>query len=124
MDNRNKKYTREFKEKAVRLLLARKISADQLGRQLGVSGASLGNWKRKALRNGDHPMQPESKGSRAHYSVLELENLRLKNELEMLKKRMTARIRELLGLIIGCPIGSQNFVLQEATREKPRISRP
>jgi transposase len=124
MDNRNKKYTRKFKEDAVRLLLAGNKSAGQLGRELGVSGASLDKWKREARRNGDHSLKAESRGSRVHYSILELENLRLKNELEILKKRMNVRIRELLELLIrrSGPAGSGNFVSQEAIPKNLRMS--
>jgi transposase len=124
MDNRNKKYTRKFKEEALRLLLAGNMSARQVARELGVSGASLGKWKREARRNGDRPLKAESRGSRVHYSVLEFENIRLKNELEILKKRMNVRIRELLDLLIRRPVpsGSGNFVSQAPIPKNLRMS--
>jgi transposase-like protein len=53
MTNTNKWYTQEFKQEAVRLLLTGNKSATQLGRELGVSGVSLGNWKREVIQNGD-----------------------------------------------------------------------
>src|SRR5215469_14128575 len=53
MKNYGKRYTKEFKEEAVRLLLTGAKSAQQLGRELGVSGMSLANWREEAIRNGD-----------------------------------------------------------------------
>jgi hypothetical protein len=50
---------------------------------LGVSGVSLGEWKRAAIRQGDHP-DPNYKGPKIDYHVLQEENLRLKQENEIL----------------------------------------
>ena len=41
MSNYAKRYSKEFKEEAVRLLMAGEKNAAQLGRELGVSGMSL-----------------------------------------------------------------------------------
>ena len=78
---RRKTYTPEFRAEAVRLLVTSDKSARDLGEELGVSDCSLLNWKRQALRNGDHPAQAKTKGVRLPYSVLEAENLRLKKGL-------------------------------------------
>lgn len=96
MTNTNKKYTREFKQEAVRLLLTGDKSAAELGRELGVSGVSLGTWKREALRNGDFPEHAKANGLHIHYSVLEQENLRLKKELETVRQE-----REILKKSLG-----------------------
>jgi len=50
--NYQKRYTREFKEEAVRLLLTSGRSVKVLARELGTSHVSLFNWKEEALRNG------------------------------------------------------------------------
>lgn len=103
MTNQNKKYTREFKQEAVRLLLTGDKSAAQLGRELGVSGVSLGNWKREVLRNGDHPEQAKPRGLRVHYSVLEQENLRLKRELDTVRREREI-LKKSLGILSQDPL--------------------
>lgn len=103
MTKRNKRYTQQFKEEAVRLLLTADKSAAQLGRELGVTGVSLGQWKREALRNGDHPEQAKPKGLRVHYSVLEQENLRLKGELERVRQEREI-LKKSLGILSQEPL--------------------
>ena len=80
------RYSREFKEEAVRLLATSGQNAKELARQLGTSGTSLAAWREEAIRNGDHPHQAQFDGVRIHYSVLKLENERLKKELETLRQ--------------------------------------
>ena len=57
MSKYGNRYSKEFKEEAVRLLLTSGKTAEQLGRELGVTGQSLANWREEAIRNGDHPLQ-------------------------------------------------------------------
>jgi transposase len=87
MKNYGRRYTKEFKEEAVRLLLTSGKPTERMANELGVSGVALGAWKREALRNGDHPEQMKPKGIRVHYAVLEQENLRLKTENETLRQQ-------------------------------------
>ena len=96
MSKYGNRYSKEFKQEAVRLLLTSGKSAQQLGRELGVSGMSLANWREEAIRNGDHPEQAKLDGVRVHYSVLKLENERLKKELQILQQE-----RELLKKSLG-----------------------
>ena len=51
--NHAKRYSREFKQEAVRLLMTSGKTATQLGRDLGVSKMSLGTWREQAIGNGD-----------------------------------------------------------------------
>jgi transposase-like protein len=67
-----------------------------LGRELGVTGMSLATWREEAIRNGDHPQQAKLEGVRIHYSVLKLENARLKKELETVRQE-----REILKKSLG-----------------------
>ena len=91
-----KRYTKEFKEEAVRLLLTSDKSAKELARDLGVSDVSLCNWKHQALRNGEHPEQAKPNAIQISRSVLEQENIRLKKEVEMLRRQ-----REILKKSLG-----------------------
>src|SRR5215471_3169374 len=96
MSNYANRYSKEFKEEAVRLLMTSAKTAAQLARELGVSKMSLGNWREQAIRNGDHPEQAKPDGVRIHYSVLKLENARLKKELETVRQE-----REILKKSLG-----------------------
>jgi len=90
------RYHQEFKQEAVRLLLTSGKNAKQLGKELGVTGQSLANWREEAIRNGDHPEQAKLDSVRVHYSVLKLENERLKKELDVVRQE-----RELLKKSLG-----------------------
>jgi transposase len=90
------RYSQEFKQEAVRLLLTSGKNAKQLGQELGVTGQSLADWREEAIRNGDHPEQAKLGSVRVHYSVLKLENERLKKELEVVRQE-----RELLKKSLG-----------------------
>jgi len=90
------RYSQEFKQEAVRLLLTSGKNAKQLGQELGVTGQSLADWREEAIRNGDHPEQAKLDSVRIHYSVLKLENERLKKELGVVRQE-----RELLKKSLG-----------------------
>lgn len=96
MSKYGNRYSKEFKEEAVRLLLTSGKTAKELGRELGVTGMSLANWREAAIRHGDHPEQAKLDRVRIHYSVLKLENERLKKELEVVRQE-----RELLKKSLG-----------------------
>jgi transposase len=96
MSNYAKRYSKEFKQEAVRLLMTSGKPAHQLGKELGVTGMSLANWREEAIRNGDHPEEAKPDGLRIHYSVLKLENARLKKELETVRQE-----REILKKSLG-----------------------
>jgi transposase len=90
------RYSQEFKQEAVRLLLTSGKTAKQLGQELGVTGQSLADWREEAIRTGDHPERAKLDSVRVHYSVLKLENERLKKELEVVQHE-----RELLKKSLG-----------------------
>lgn len=95
-DQTAKRYTREFKEEAVRLLVTSGKTVKELARELGTTDNSLRKWKAQALRNGDCPEQAGSKGIRINPTLLEQENLRLKNENQTLRQE-----REILKKSLG-----------------------
>jgi len=102
MSNYAKRYSKEFKQEAVRLLVTSAKTAAQLARELGVSKMSLGNWRQEAIRNGDHPEQAKPDGVRIHYSVLKLENARLKKELETVRQEREI-LKKSLGILSSQP---------------------
>src|SRR5262245_53792503 len=103
MSNRGKKYTRQFKEEAVRLLVSGDKSVKELARELGVSDVALGNWKREALRNGDEPEQAKPNGIQISRTVLEQENIRLKKEVESLRQQRDI-LKKSLGILSADPL--------------------
>jgi transposase len=102
MSNYAKRYGMEFKQEAVRLLMTSGKTAAQLGRELGVTGMTLGTWREEAIRNGDHPEQAKPDGLRIHYSVLKLENARLRKELETVREERQI-LKKSLGILSSKP---------------------
>ena len=103
MSKYGNRYSKEFKEEAVRLLATSGKTAKQLGQELGVTGMSLATWRDQAIGNGDHPEQAKFDGVRIHYSVLKLENIRLKKELETVRQE-----REILKKSLGILSSNQS----------------
>jgi len=97
------RFTKEFKEEAVRLLVTSDKSIKELARELGVSDVSLCNWKRQALRNGDHPEQAKPNGIQISRTVLEQENIRLKREVETLRRQREI-LKKSLGILSVDPL--------------------
>ena len=98
MSKYGNRYSKEFKEEAVRLLATSGKTAQQLGRELGVTGMSLGRWRDQAIHNGDHPEQAKPEGVRLNYSTLRLENQRLRKELEVLRQERQI-LKKSLGIL-------------------------
>jgi transposase len=90
------RYSKAFKEEAVRLFLTSGKNAKELARELGTTGPSLAAWTEQAIRNVDHPEQARRAGLQVHYSVLKLENEHLKQELAILQQE-----REILKKSLG-----------------------
>jgi transposase-like protein len=98
-----KRYTKEFKEEAVRLLVTSDKPTSTLAKELGVSDTALLNWKRQAIFNGDHPEQAKPDGIRISRTVLEQENLRLKKENELLRQQREI-LKKSLGILSADPL--------------------
>ena len=81
MNKLGKRYTRQFKEDAVRLLVTSGKPVKELAEELGTTDVSLHKWKRQALSNELPPKGEKISAVRIDPSVLEQENLRLRKEL-------------------------------------------
>jgi transposase len=101
-NNKGKRFPVEFKAEAIRLLLTSGKSQEQLGKELGVSGVSLGKWKRAAIDQGDHP-DPNYKGPKIDCRALQEENLRLKQENEILRQQREI-LKKSLGILSTDPL--------------------
>jgi transposase len=70
-------YTQEFKREAMRLAQTSGKSIAQVARELGISDASIHQWRKELAEHGSEAF-PGSE----HQTALEEENRRLKRELE------------------------------------------
>tara|TARA_Y100000589_G_C27093197_1_gene604825 strand:- start:901 stop:1194 length:294 start_codon:yes stop_codon:yes gene_type:complete len=95
MTKRRRKYTKEFKEEAVKLVLEHGYKITEAARNLGIHPNLLSRWKRE--------VEGESTGSkdvansialRAELNRLRKENKQLKMEREILKKAAAFFARE------------------------------
>ena len=103
MNKYHKQYSQEFKEEAVRLLVTGNKSAEALGRELGVSGTALREWKQEALQNGGQPEAAKPDGLRINPALLEEENRRLKAEnVTLLQEREI--LKKSLGILSRDPL--------------------
>ncbi len=93
---KRRKYTREFKFEAVRLIMEKGMAVTQVARDLGVNESLLHSWKRKFKEDpvfafpGKGRMKPEEEELRR----LRRENTLLKQERDILKKAAAYFARE------------------------------
>lgn len=71
------KYTKEFREQAVRLVIEQELTVPEAARRLSMSGQTLSNWVFKAR----HGKLAGMDGNRKPATDLEAEVSRLKREL-------------------------------------------
>ncbi len=82
---KRRKYTKEFKEEAVKLVSEQGYSYAEAGRNLGVNPNLLSRWKREI--EGEEVAPPGSSAAlQAELKRLRKENKQLKLEREILKK--------------------------------------
>ena len=95
MKKRRRKYTEEFKEEAVKLILEQGYPISEAARNLGVHPNLLGKWKRE---HEDGEKDGSGTGDvvamKAELNRLRKENKRLKLEREILKKAATFFAKE------------------------------
>jgi transposase len=82
------KYTKEFKQDAVKLVLEQGYSANEVGRRLGVNQSNVSRWVREFRRDQQDAAEGEipRRELEAEVRRLKKENQRLQMEREILKK--------------------------------------
>ncbi len=80
------RFTAEFKDEAVRLVIDSGRSIAQIARELKISDGTLGNWVGRY--RDDHPVSetPLSVSERTRFAALERENRQLRADNEFLGK--------------------------------------
>ena len=87
MKKKRRKYTREFKEEAVKLITEQGYQIAEAARNLGVNENMLGRWKREIEGGGEEaPGIAGGTAMQSELNRLRKENKRLKMEREILKK--------------------------------------
>ena len=83
-----RRYTREFKLEAVRLIKERGVSVAQASQDLGVHGTVLRNWVKAFAGDPEHafPGHGRLKPEQAEIARLKREVTKLKAERDILKK--------------------------------------
>ncbi len=92
MFKRGHKFSAEFKEEAVRMVLYQGLSISQVARDIGASQTTVSKWVAKARLDGYEP--PVGESERAELQRLRRENRELQMEREILKKATAFFARE------------------------------
>jgi transposase-like protein len=86
MGHARKKYTQEYKDEAVELVVSSGRPVAEIARDLGINEGTLGNWVMTAKKSGKLQEKPLEINERSRLKELEEENRRLKMERDFLKK--------------------------------------
>ncbi len=86
MKRKRRRFTKEFKEEAVKLVLEQGYPISEASRNLGIHANLLGRWKREYEDGEEGGSGNDSVIMRAELNRLRKENKRLKMEHEILKK--------------------------------------
>lgn len=91
MAKKRKKYTREFKSEAVRLLKTSGKSQSKIEEELGIGSGCLSRWKKKYAEDGGQafPGQGRLTPEKERVRQLERENEILRQERDILKKAVS-----------------------------------
>ncbi len=81
-----RKYSKEFKLQAARLVTEQDYSYEQAAKRLGTTGWSIRNWVQKFRLAGELPAQSETQPKADELRQLRKENARLKMGNDILKK--------------------------------------
>ena len=93
MSEKRKKYDREFREGAVRIVEETRKPIAQIARDLGVNEGTLGNWvqRARAAREGHGEL---SKDDYEELKRLRAENAELRMERDVLKRSVVLWVKE------------------------------
>ena len=82
------KYTKEFKNDAVKLVIEQGYSSNEVGRRLGINQTNISRWVREYRQENEPPVDGSATRSELEAEIKRLrkETERLRMEREILKK--------------------------------------
>ena len=86
MGQARRKYTQEYKDEAVELVISSGRPMAEIARDLGINEGTLGSWVSRAKVSGKVKDKPLDIDERARLKELEDENRRLRMQRDFLKK--------------------------------------
>jgi transposase len=86
MGSTRRKYTQEYKDEAVALVLGSDRSIAEVAKSLGINEGSLGNWVKRAKDTGEVEEKPLSVSERAELEELRKKYAQAQMDLAFLKK--------------------------------------
>lgn len=89
MGSTRRRFTDEYKARAVELVMSDSRSIAEIARSIDVHEMTLGKWVKKAKDEGQVPERPLNENERAELERLREENKRLRMEAEFAKKVAT-----------------------------------
>ena len=81
-----RKYSKEFKLQAAKLVTEQGYSYDKAAKQLGTTGWSIRNWVIKFRQTGEFPPQGDTQPKADELRQLRKDNAQLRMENDILKK--------------------------------------
>jgi transposase len=88
MDNKRRKYTKEFKQEAVRLVAVGDRSMTEIAESLGIGASLLSKWVQLQRQDGEEAFRGNGKRTAVEDEIwrLKQKNKALEEELAFLKK--------------------------------------
>ena len=86
MGSTRRRFTDEYKQHAVRLVLDSGDPVAEIARSIGVHEMTLGKWVKKARDDGEESARPLNENERAELERLRKEVARLRMEADFAKK--------------------------------------
>lgn len=86
MGQARKKYTQEYKDEAVELVISSGRPIAEIARNLGINEGTLANWVNTAKKSGKLKEKPLDTEERAELRELREDNRQLRMERDFLKK--------------------------------------
>ena len=86
MGQARKKYTQQYKDEAVELVVSSGRPIAEIARNLGINEGTLASWVNRAKASGKLKEKPLDTEGRARLKELEEENRQLRMERDFLKK--------------------------------------
>lgn len=92
-----RKYDRDFRQGAVRLVFETGKPIAQVARELGVNAGTLGNWVAKERRERGEDTAALSEPERAELTRLRKENAELRMQRDVLKRSVALWVDDAMG---------------------------